>query len=132
MAWPRHSLKTPQCRRRRSLAAALGPAGLGPAWSSPVPALQLTARMNGVTDAVRDLLRDSTGAVSPLRTALAGRVSRTPLEVARVLAPKYPVQPIMSYIPALSWAGALRLARMTGETGHRAKADRGDGAVSHW
>jgi unsaturated rhamnogalacturonyl hydrolase len=40
---------------------------------------------------------------------------RTPLEIARIVAAKYPVQPIMSYIPALSWSGALRLAAMTGE-----------------
>jgi rhamnogalacturonyl hydrolase YesR len=105
-----------------SLAAALGLAGTGPAWSSPVPALQLTVRMNGVTDAVRELLGNSPGAISPLRTALAGRGSRTPLEVARVLARKYPVQPVMSYIPALSWAGALRLAHMSGAAEPRDRA----------
>jgi rhamnogalacturonyl hydrolase YesR len=105
-----------------SLAAALGRAGSGSAWSSPVPALQLTSRMNGVTEAVRDLLRNSAGAISPLRTALAGRAGRAPLEVARLLALKYPVQPVMSYIPALSWAGALRLSDMTGETAARERA----------
>ncbi len=38
-----------------------------------------------------------------------------PLDVARVLAAKYPAQPIMSYIPALSWSGSFRLAALTGE-----------------
>ena len=39
-----------------------------------------------------------------------------PLAIARILAAKYPAQPIMSYIPALSWSGSLRLAALTGET----------------
>ena len=43
------------------------------------------------------------------------RAARQPLDVARLLAPKYPAQPIMSYIPALAWSGSLRLAQMTGE-----------------
>jgi unsaturated rhamnogalacturonyl hydrolase len=104
-----------------SLAAALGAGGHGAASSVPVPAVRLTARTSAVAQAVRDLLRASTGAVSPLRTASLGRVSRSPIDVARLLAPKYPAQAIMSYIPALSWSGSLRLARMTGETGYRAK-----------
>src|ERR1700729_3462721 len=29
---------------------------------------------------------------------------RSPLDIAKVLAAKYPAQPIMSYIPALSWS----------------------------
>ena len=39
----------------------------------------------------------------------------SPVTLARVLAEKYPAQPIMSYIPALSWSGQLRLAALTGE-----------------
>ena len=45
-----------------------------------------------------------------------------PLEIARILAARYPAQPIMSYIPALSWSGQLRLAALTGETKWREKA----------
>ena len=45
-----------------------------------------------------------------------------PLQVARILAARYPAQPIMSYIPALSWSGQLRLAALTGETKWREKA----------
>jgi rhamnogalacturonyl hydrolase YesR len=41
--------------------------------------------------------------------------------VARLLAPKYPAQPTMSYIPALSWSGGLRLAALTGERRYREK-----------
>jgi rhamnogalacturonyl hydrolase YesR len=48
-------------------------------------------------------------------------MGRSPLVVARLLAPRYPAQPIMSYIPALAWSGALRLARITGEPRLREK-----------
>src|SRR5688500_11007116 len=45
-----------------------------------------------------------------------------PIEIARILAARYPAQPTMSYIPALSWSGQLRLSAMTGETQWREKA----------
>ena len=47
-----------------------------------------------------------------------------PLAVARILAAKYPAQPIMSYIPALAWSGSLRLSALTGEPQWRAKAEK--------
>jgi rhamnogalacturonyl hydrolase YesR len=40
---------------------------------------------------------------------------RAPLDVARVMAARYPGTPSMSYIPALAWSGAYRLATLTGE-----------------
>src|SRR5580704_16147690 len=49
---------------------------------------------------------------------------RSPLDIARVLAAKYPAQPIMSYIPALSWSGSFRLAAFTGEDRWREKPRR--------
>src|SRR5262245_8912298 len=54
----------------------------------------------------------------------AGQAPRTPLDVARVLALRYPAQPIMSYIPALSWAGQLRLTRLTKDPQFAEKARR--------
>jgi unsaturated rhamnogalacturonyl hydrolase len=39
----------------------------------------------------------------------------TPLDIARVLAARYPESPIMSYIPAIAWSASLRLAQLTGE-----------------
>jgi rhamnogalacturonyl hydrolase YesR len=45
-----------------------------------------------------------------------------PLEIARILAARYPAQPIMSYIPALAWSGQLRLSALTGEARWRDKA----------
>ncbi len=50
--------------------------------------------------------------------------ARSPLEVARILAQKYPAQPIMSYIPALSWSGSFRLAALTGESQWKDKPRR--------
>lgn len=46
-----------------------------------------------------------------------------PLVIARILAAKYPAQPIMSYIPALSWAGSIRLTALTAEPRWRDKAN---------
>ena len=46
----------------------------------------------------------------------------SPLILARVLAEKYPAQPMMSYIPALSWSGQLRLAALTADAKWREKA----------
>src|SRR5690349_16717546 len=45
-----------------------------------------------------------------------------PLVIARILAAKYPAQPIMSYIPALSWSSSLRLSALTKEPQWREKA----------
>jgi rhamnogalacturonyl hydrolase YesR len=50
--------------------------------------------------------------------------ARSPLDVARILAAKYPAQPIMSYIPALSWSGSFRLAALTGESQWKDKPRR--------
>ena len=49
---------------------------------------------------------------------------RSPLSIARILAAKYPAQPIMSYIPALSWSGSFRLAALTGESQWKDKPRR--------
>jgi unsaturated rhamnogalacturonyl hydrolase len=50
--------------------------------------------------------------------------SADPLEIARILAARYPAQPIMSYIPALAWSGQLRLFLITRDTTWRDKAMR--------
>src|SRR6202521_3547042 len=49
---------------------------------------------------------------------------RSPLDIAKVLAAKYPAQPIMSYIPALSWSRSFRLAALTGEDRWKEKPRR--------
>ena len=55
----------------------------------------------------------ATQSQSPLHSSIVARVKRQPLDVARVLAPRYPETPAISYIPALAWAGALRLGGIT-------------------
>ena len=52
------------------------------------------------------------------------RPERTPLDIAKVLAAKYPAEPIMSYIPALSWSGSFRLAALTGDDRWKEKPRR--------
>ena len=51
-----------------------------------------------------------------------------PLAIARILAAKYPAQPIMSYIPALSWSNSIRLSALTNEPQWRDKAMKDIGA----
>jgi len=53
--------------------------------------------------------------------AFAQSPSTDPLTIARILAAKYPAQPLMSYIPALSWSNSFRLSEMTGELQWRQK-----------
>ena len=60
----------------------------------------------------------------------AARQATEPLAVARILAAKYPAQPIMSYIPALSWSNSLRLSTLTGEPQWREKALKDIGAFT--
>jgi len=55
-------------------------------------------------------------------TASQQSAAAEPLAIARILAAKYPAQPIMSYIPALSWSGQMRLSELTGEPQWREKA----------
>lgn len=45
----------------------------------------------------------------------AAQVLTEPLAIARILAAKYPAQPLMSYISALTWSNSLRLSELTGE-----------------
>jgi len=47
-----------------------------------------------------------------------------PLAVARILAAKYPAQPILSYIPALAWSNSMRLSELTAEPQWKEKAAR--------
>lgn len=104
-----------------SLAGALGAANAGGLAS--VAALQLSGPRTAVVDALRDFLQVKVLATpSPMRRALGIRESRAPLGIARLLAARYPASPIMSYIPALSWSGALRLSKLTGEPQYRDRA----------
>jgi rhamnogalacturonyl hydrolase YesR len=62
-------------------------------------------------------------AVLSLPEGASGQVGdRTPLDVARAFAGRYPVAPSMSYISGLAWSGALRLTELTGEQRWRVEA----------
>src|SRR5688572_7686147 len=65
-------------------------------------------------------------AQSPAAAASPSRLmtGRAPLDVARVLAARYPAEAVMSYIPALAWSGSFRLAALTGEDRWRQKPRR--------
>lgn len=101
------------------LAGALGqdsPSGL-----APVPAIRMEGPSDHLQNAVKSILSKAFP-MSPLRTAFEARVARDPLTIARLLASRYPSAPSMSYIPALSWSGALNLSKITGDPSYREKA----------
>lgn len=60
--------------------------------------------------------------MAPVAAQNAGMDPAEPLKIARVLAARYPAQPIMSYIPGLAWSGSIRLSATTGEPQWREKA----------
>lgn len=104
-----------------SLAGALGTGA--PGGLAPVAALEVSGPAAEVTRAVRELLDGRpTPSPSPLGRMLVTRQVRAPLDIARMLAAKYPASPIMSYIPALSWSGAFRVSQLTGDTQYRDRA----------
>ena len=105
-----------------SLAAALADAanhtGLG-----PVDAMLVTAGAADGPAVMREVLQragESPSPRSPLRVALERRMAREPLAVARLLARRYPGAASISYIPALAWVHALRLAELDGDAALRA------------
>jgi len=67
-------------------------------------------------------LKDSAGArESEIHATLRARASREPLAIAKVLAAKYPQNPLVSYIPSVSWFNTLRLADITKDDALRQK-----------
>ena len=58
---------------------------------------------------------------SPLHEAISSRIARSPLDIAKLLAGRYPAAPSISYIPALAWIKSLELAARTGDAALRSK-----------
>jgi len=52
---------------------------------------------------------------------MAARVQRTPLDIAQLLAKRYPETPSISYIPSVSWVNTLRLGIISGDASLRQK-----------
>ncbi|MBM63888.1 MAG: hypothetical protein CL484_13155 [Acidobacteria bacterium] len=86
-----------------------------------VDTLVVTARPEEGAAVMREVLARAQARQSPLRLALAERVGRDPLEVARVLAQRYPERVGIAYIPAVAWVHTLRLAALTGDNSLRDK-----------
>jgi rhamnogalacturonyl hydrolase YesR len=126
LVWRANALAAPKVPE----ATGAGPESLAGALGAPnaaglagVPAVELTGPRAVVVEALRDFLQVKVLATpSPMRRALTNRELRAPLTLARILAARYPASPIMSYIPALSWSGALRLSQLTGDRQYRDRA----------
>jgi unsaturated rhamnogalacturonyl hydrolase len=58
---------------------------------------------------------------TPLHDAMARRVARAPMDIARLLAGRYPAAPSISYIPALAWINTIELSARTGDGALRTK-----------
>ena len=97
-----------------TLAAAVSvgaPSGLG-----PVAAVRASTSVVGAPQMLRSLLEAAASLRrSPLHDAILARISRTPVEIAKILANRYPASPAMSYISAVAWSNTLRLAARLGD-----------------
>ena len=107
-----------------SLAAALADPAANHTGLGPVDTLLATAGAADGAAVMREVLvraAETSYRRSPLRNALAGRMERDPLAVARRLARRYPGAPGINYIPALAWTHTLRLAELDEDASLRGK-----------
>ena len=95
-----------------------GGAGLERVATAVLPA---SAPLDDLQLALARASQRSPGPRSPLHGMIAARMARTPMEIARLLAARYPAAPSISYIPALAWINTLKLAKMNGDEALRAK-----------
>ncbi len=97
-----------------TLAAAIStgtPSGL-----APVAAVRVSTNVEAAPQMLRTLLEAATSLrSSPLHDALVARSARTPVEIASLLANRYPASPSVSYVPAVAWSNTLRLAARLGD-----------------
>ena len=97
---------------------------LGPLIGSDDPLHSVRLVTTQPTTAVETMQRELASrevARSALHQTILNRISRDPLDIARVLARRYPQTPAVSYIAAVAWVNTLRLAALTGDDGLRAK-----------
>jgi hypothetical protein len=73
---------------------------------------EVVSAANAVT-AIAALVAAAPTSPSTLHEAIARRVARDPLDLARQLAKKYPETPSISYIPSVAWTNTLRTAALT-------------------
>ncbi len=103
-----------------SLAAALADPASQPGLG-PVETMFVTAGASDGAEVMRAVLDRAAGATSPLRAVILDRIARDPLDIARLMARRYPSTPGISYIPALAWVHTLRVAAMDGDASLREK-----------
>jgi unsaturated rhamnogalacturonyl hydrolase len=105
-----------------SAAAAMSVAGPLATDSAVAGSLRsITTSPASAVDAVRRALASGGAERSTLHDAIVQRAARTPLDIGRVLASRYPQTPSISYIPAVAWTNALLVAGITGDPALRAK-----------
>jgi len=75
-------------------------------------------------DTFQRALANAPHAASHDRETIASRVGRDPIVIAKLLAPKYPGTPAISYIPSIAWASTLRLAEIAKDPSLRAKVEQ--------
>ena len=92
-----------------------------PSGLAPVPGIRIQGSPKHLLESLQAIVGRSSPR-SKLREAIDQRAARSPLDIARLLASRYPNSPGMSYIPALAWSGALRLSELTGDPSFREKA----------
>ncbi len=95
---------------RGSLAAALSDPDTA---NRPGPVDTMLVRASDGAGALRAVLALAGEARSVLRQTITERIEREPLEVARLLAARYPRAASIAYIPAVAWVHTLRLAALT-------------------
>ena len=89
-----------------------------------VPVVILASPTQDGGRVMREILARAPESRSQLRTTIDNRIRRRPLEIARLLAERYPGTPSMSYIPGVAWVQTLRLATLLNDSSLRAKVIR--------
>jgi unsaturated rhamnogalacturonyl hydrolase len=94
-------------------AAAGPPEPIGiPGRHAGIPAERFAAELPGMLRFARDRW-------SPMQETMAARLRRSPLDIASLLAKRYPETPSISYIPSVSWVNTLRLSTIIGDASLR-------------
>ena len=90
----------------------------------PVNTMLVTAPPSEGARVMQEILTHARDQGSSLRAIVNKRLARKPLDIAHLLAKRYPGTPGMSYIPAVAWTHTLRLAELVGDESLRDKVLR--------
>lgn len=82
---------------------------------------QVPIPVNGTIAALRRVLSKDRAEPSLAREIILSRIDRQPLDIAVLLAKRYPETPSISYIPSVSWVNTLRLSAIIGDASLRQK-----------